>query len=165
MGVSIVNSGKKIRFDCVDTWEGSEDQKVMFDCSDLYGEFKRNTESLAITSIVAASVDAAKVYDDASLDFVFLDGSHNRDDVCADVLAWRPKLKPSTGVLAGDDLKWASVQVGLKKAGLEAVMLSAGPYFSWILPLGDAEPWVTPREEKEPMFVDVQAMPTVRIGG
>jgi cephalosporin hydroxylase len=51
------------------------------------------------------SLDAAITFPNESLWFVFLDGSHNREDVAAEVKAWMPKIKPG-GFLAGHDYRW-----------------------------------------------------------
>jgi Methyltransferase domain len=61
------------------------------------------------------SVEAAKQVDDASLDFVFVDGDHSEGGVIADVIAWLPKLRPG-GTMLGHDVSLASVQRGLRFA-------------------------------------------------
>ena len=53
----------------------------------------------------STSVDAAQTIDDASLDWIYVDGSHYYDDVLDDLTAWRPKLD-SSGVIFGDDYYW-----------------------------------------------------------
>lgn len=102
MAVEIANSKKDISFDCVDTWEGSEEHAGQTD--GLFDLFMKNIEPVRqwIRPVRAASVDAAKGYADASLDFVFIDAAHDYDNVVADIAAWRPKVKPG-GVLAGHD--------------------------------------------------------------
>jgi predicted O-methyltransferase YrrM len=116
MGVEIHNSGKRILMDCVDTFEGSDEHRdpanqnhdpVLSTRDGLYAEFLRNTRPLRhlITPIRLASVDAASLYDDQSLDFVFIDAAHDYDSVLTDIAAWRGKVKPG-GVLAGHDYSW-----------------------------------------------------------
>jgi len=51
-----------------------------------------------------SSVDAAKDIPDGSLDFVFIDADHSYEGCKADILAWKPKLKPG-GLLSGHDYK------------------------------------------------------------
>ncbi len=48
------------------------------------------------------SMDAVKLFDDNSLDFVYLDGNHEMPYVAQDIEAWHKKLKPG-GILAGHD--------------------------------------------------------------
>lgn len=48
------------------------------------------------------SLDAAAMFADASIDFVYIDGAHEYDDLKADIIAWGPKVK-NGGIIAGDD--------------------------------------------------------------
>lgn len=48
------------------------------------------------------SVDAAKDFEDESLDFVYLDGNHSEPFVSEDIRVWYPKVKKD-GILAGHD--------------------------------------------------------------
>lgn len=48
------------------------------------------------------SLEAAELFQDGQLDFVYVDGNHRYDFVRADLRAWAPKLRPG-GFLAGDD--------------------------------------------------------------
>ena len=48
------------------------------------------------------SVTVAATFADASLDFAFIDADHREAAVRADILAWRPKIKPG-GMLLGHD--------------------------------------------------------------
>lgn len=58
-------------------------------------------ESRAIM-IRAASVHAAKIFEDESLDFVYIDANHAYDYVVDDIAIWLPKVKPG-GFLCGHD--------------------------------------------------------------
>jgi len=77
MAVEIANSGKTIKFDCVDTWEGGPEHKHM-DNSKLYELFISNMQPLEkyYTPIKSKSIDASRLYEDKSLDFVFIDACH-----------------------------------------------------------------------------------------
>jgi alkanesulfonate monooxygenase SsuD/methylene tetrahydromethanopterin reductase-like flavin-dependent oxidoreductase (luciferase family) len=63
------------------------------------------------------SVDAAALFDDESLDFVYIDGDHRYEAVKDDIDAWLPKVKKGL-IIAGHDYqhKWAP---GVKPAVLE----------------------------------------------
>jgi predicted O-methyltransferase YrrM len=104
MAVEIKNSGKNIRFDCIDPWEENQDGQCV---GNIYGKFMENTKRVSnlITAIRTTSVNAASTYEDNSVDFVFIDGHHAYDSVVADLEAWLPKMK-SGGLLAGHDYAW-----------------------------------------------------------
>lgn len=106
MAVNIINSGKKITFDVVDTWEGSlEHQQDSFVKENiLYDHFLENMKPVNgyFNPKRMTSLDASKTYLNDSLSFVMLDASHEYEDVKADILAWIPKIH-SGGILAGDD--------------------------------------------------------------
>jgi len=55
-----------------------------------------------VTLISLPSVRAAGLFEDASLDCVFLDAQHSEEAVTEDIIAWRPKVRPG-GILSGDD--------------------------------------------------------------
>ena len=114
MAVEIANSGKHIRFDCVDTWGGSLEHQpggshvdqIVVDGT-LFNHFVENMKPVEgrYTAVKNTSVEAAKLYTDASLDFVFIDAAHDYDSVKADIQAWLPKIKPG-GWIGGHDYTW-----------------------------------------------------------
>jgi predicted O-methyltransferase YrrM len=59
--------------------------------------------------------DAADSFDDASFDFIFVDGDHRTESVLRDIEAWRPKIRDG-GLLCGHDVGWDSVQKALDQA-------------------------------------------------
>ena len=114
MAVEIVNSGKNIRFDCVDTWGGSLEHQPGGSHVDqfvvdgtLFNHFVENMKPVEgrYTAVKNTSVEAAKIYTDASLDFVFIDAAHDYDSVKADIQAWLPKVKLG-GWIGGHDYTW-----------------------------------------------------------
>jgi predicted O-methyltransferase YrrM len=109
LAVNIVNSGKKIRLDAIDTWRGSVDEEVhQKDPSvindTLYDEFLKNIEPVKhiVTPIRMVSQEAVKLYDDESLDFVMIDAGHDYESVRADIEAYMKKVRKG-GMIAGDD--------------------------------------------------------------
>lgn len=115
MAVEIINSDKDIAFYCVDTWLGSDEHKKIKSVIEdtLYDEFLNNTKSVSsiIKPIRSTSIKAANYFEDGFFDFIFIDASHDYDNVKNDLKAWFPKLK-STGVFAGHDYVpcWRGVQ-------------------------------------------------------
>jgi SAM-dependent methyltransferase len=107
LAVEIANSKKDIQFYCVDTWEGSVEHQNSGEKESLptlYETFIDNmkpVESYYIP-LKLSSESASKKFGDKSLDFVFLDASHEYEDVKNDIKNWLPKIK-SGGILAGHD--------------------------------------------------------------
>jgi hypothetical protein len=55
-----------------------------------------------LAPVRATSREAATRYHDRSLDFVFLDAAHDYENVKADIVGWKRKIKPG-GYLGGHD--------------------------------------------------------------
>lgn len=109
MAVEIINSGKQIKFDCIDIWSKTA---YLSEGQDLLGEELMNKflENIApvrhiINPIRKDSYLAADDYADNSVDFVFIDGDHTYEGCKKDILAWLPKMKKNS-VLAGHDYAW-----------------------------------------------------------
>jgi len=119
MGEQIRELGRDIKFDVVDTWKGSPPSPCNRTCTheaageDLYERFQENVRDCELENIIhpirMASTEAAQMYPDKSLDFVFIDGDHNPSAVAADMIAWWPKLRPG-GTMAGHDYEETGVK-------------------------------------------------------
>jgi len=107
MAVEIINSGKRIKFDCIDHWKGSEEHhdNENIDAENLYEKFLENIQPVKgiINPIRTESVMASKLYEPNSLDFIFIDASHDERSVREDLTYWTPRLKEN-GLIAGDDI-------------------------------------------------------------
>ena len=105
MAVEIINSKKHIRFDCVDLWEGTK-ENYNLKVQGHYDTFLSNMTPVNgwFNPIRKLSVEAANLYPDNSIDFVFIDACHDYECVLADIRAWYPKVRP-TGYIAGHDYK------------------------------------------------------------
>ncbi|MGK7940286.1 MAG: class I SAM-dependent methyltransferase [Crocosphaera sp.] len=79
---------------CVDCWHNE----------DIYNDFKNNIKQaeIPLSMLKMRSVEAASHIPDNSLDFVFIDSSHEYQDTIEEILLWLPKLK-SDGLLCGHD--------------------------------------------------------------
>ena len=62
-----------------------------------------------VTFLLCDSKEAVSKFDDASLDVVHVDGSHNEAASTRDVEMWWPKLKEG-GIMVMDDTDWAQVK-------------------------------------------------------
>lgn len=116
MAVEIINSEKKIQFDCVDTWTAVDTQLPKHMYKNLYETFLKNIEPVkhVINPVRMLSVKGAELYKDNSLDFVFIDASHDYKSVLADITAWYPKVK-NGGVIAGHDIDRKPVKDAVTK--------------------------------------------------
>lgn len=119
MGVEIINSNKKIKFHCVDTWNGSEEhldennpsyEPLLKTPDGLYETFLKNIEPVksVVNPIRKTSVDASFLFEDNSLDFIMIDAAHDYENVKQDLYHWYPKLRVG-GIIAGDDITWPGV--------------------------------------------------------
>jgi len=118
MAVEIINSGKIIKFDVVDTWEGSPDlmNEEVIVKGILYDEFIRNMIPVRdfINPIRMTSEEASKLYENNSLEFVYIDGNHEYEAFSLDVRCWFPKVKYG-GYIGGHDFNYNSVKRGVEE--------------------------------------------------
>ena len=113
----IKESGKNIKFYCIDTWEGSEEHQDIIKSlkeqgKTLFDEFQTNILSCGVKDYIIPikleSIEAAKQFEDESIDFIHIDAAHDYENVLADIRAWYPKIKPG-GLITGDDYGWEGV--------------------------------------------------------
>jgi predicted O-methyltransferase YrrM len=113
---------KDIIFDCVDIFslseysDGEHERYINALNGEFFETFLNNLIETNSTDKInnihkMTSLEAAKLYSDQSLDFIYLDASHETEDLHEDIKAWWPKLKMG-GLLAGDDLD----HIGVPKA-------------------------------------------------
>ena len=94
MGVEIINSGKSIKLYCVDNWSQGDTKK----------DFLSNTENVkdVIRLVEGISWEMASCFDNNSVDFCFIDASHDYYSKKRDIEAWLPKIKIG-GTIGGHD--------------------------------------------------------------
>lgn len=116
---------KSIHLYVVDTFCGEPANSEHLAILDLHGgnvrkAFDGNMKALGVGLAGVSemnSTHAAIQFGDASQDAVFIDASHEYEDVKADIAAWLPKVKPG-GILAGHDIDEAGVLRAVKESGL-----------------------------------------------
>lgn len=106
LGVECLNSNKNISIYGIDHWNGSLEHH---DCNEyklstLWDQFCYNINPIInnINIIRKNSIDASKDFADNSIDFLFLDASHDYESVLHDLEAWYPKIKVG-GYFGGHD--------------------------------------------------------------
>lgn len=130
MAVELINSGKHIRFDCVDSWVGAGDEEFYDNDhhvihGSLYEHFVENMKPVhgKFNAVRKASLEAALEYPSESVDFIFIDASHDYENVLKDINAWYDKVKVG-GVLAGHDYNHLPVKQAVDEsfpAGVELI--------------------------------------------
>lgn len=97
---------------CVDIWGEGKYKRAEEECLE-------RLEPYNVTIIKKYSVEAAKDVPDGSLDFVYIDGAHDYDNVKADIEAWTPKVRIG-GIVCGDDFyDFPSGKGGVMRAATE----------------------------------------------
>lgn len=88
----------------VDAWAhrpgGGQDKN--WEDSGVWDEIKAEALQNKCYHIQATSSDAAKQFDENSVDWVYIDAGHTYDDVIKDMVSWWPKLREG-GLFSGDD--------------------------------------------------------------
>jgi predicted O-methyltransferase YrrM len=136
MAQLIKDSGKDIKFDAIDIFWVIESIIQNYEITSQPHEFFQYLESLSkfnltildmikyplyhfgtseyVNFITCDERYAHKLYDDNSLDFVWIDGDHGTDIVYNDLINFWPKLKKD-GVIGGDDIFYDEVSSDIDK--------------------------------------------------
>jgi predicted O-methyltransferase YrrM len=146
MGQIIKSSNKKVDFYTIDTWQGSNEEDHQEQIKELnqqgltlYGEFKKHLSLCGVDDVVkpikSTSIEASKTFEDATIDLLIIDGSHEYNDVLDDITFWYSKIKPG-GIILGDDWFFEDVRKAVYNyfQTKEIVLLPNdrnGPKHSW----------------------------------
>lgn len=97
-----------VDFYTIDPWLPYNEGDEVKDVAKMEEIQKEARETLSVypncTIIHDTSMNAVKLFDDNSIDFVFIDGNHEYEAVYEDVVEWTRKVKPG-GIVAGHDYK------------------------------------------------------------
>lgn len=139
------DSGKKLTIYGVDSWDAATwDEHYWGGVCNHGGPFNTALHNLrthapqeleAIHLLRCDSAQAARLFDDDSVHFAFIDGLHTYDAVKRDIAAWLPKIK-AHGILAGHDhtISYEGVERACREAfpgGYEVVTAPPGGQDSW----------------------------------
>ncbi|MFA5154034.1 MAG: class I SAM-dependent methyltransferase [Clostridia bacterium] len=81
---------------------------------DFYNAYLKNIEPLKeyINTIRMRTDEAYKLFEDESIDFLFIDADHSFEAVKKDLKLWYPKVKTG-GIIAGHDYMWVDGRVAM----------------------------------------------------
>jgi hypothetical protein len=124
-----------VRLYCVDPWRAHRGYRDHVNQDKLDGFCVEAGERLKpyprATLVRKFSVDAAKDLGNGSLDFAYLDGNHNIENVIADLAAWTPKVRTG-GIIAGHDFarhKWPNQIHVVQALGAWTAAYDIAPWF------------------------------------
>lgn len=103
LAVEINNSGKPAKLDLIDLFTNGSIHNRPRILSMIHSNFA-TVRHIVDKIIPSDSAEAASQYDDKSVDFLFIDASHEYDYVKKDIAAWLPKMK-SGAIMAGHDFE------------------------------------------------------------
>jgi hypothetical protein len=112
----LIEGAPRLRLTMVDPWEhypGYRDHVSQDKLEGFYEEARKLTQEFPGHAMLMReySVEAAELFHDGTLDFVYIDGNHNLQNVIADLAAWTPKVC-SGGIIAGHDYRKPKNNIG-----------------------------------------------------
>jgi len=111
LGEELVKLDKKPKVFAIDTFKGTDnDERQQKEIERLGGNtldvFKTYLEDLSLTSLITIlaqdSAEAAKNFEDNSIDIIFIDADHSYEAVKKDLEIWYPKMKKDS-IMSGHD--------------------------------------------------------------
>jgi hypothetical protein len=100
----LCDKNPNLKLYCIDPWMGYNSKYGDARQEKIYVEFLRRMVGYGerIEVIRKTSMDAVPMFDDRSLDFVFIDGNHKFDFVMMDILHWTQKVKRGGIIMCHD---------------------------------------------------------------
>lgn len=104
----------------VDHWEGDQHTNANPEgkkrAGTLYQQFLSNVKHHNLTNSIIplrmTTIEAALLFDDQSVDFLYIDASHDETSVTQDFVTWFPKVT-TNGLICGDDWGCKAVRDGV----------------------------------------------------
>jgi predicted O-methyltransferase YrrM len=101
---------REVEIFAVDLWEDTykydNDPNLEKQKKHIYDIYRENVRRAGLTDkiidIKSLSWEAANLFEDHSVDFVFIDADHSLESVTKDINAWLPKIKEG-GIISGHD--------------------------------------------------------------
>ena len=103
----ICKTNTQLTLNCIDPWKaysGYIEHPTQVELDKLYTEAVTRLKSYKCNIIRSYSEDACKLFDEESLDFVYIDGNHEFLHVAQDISNWSTKVKTG-GIVAGHDFR------------------------------------------------------------
>ena len=103
---------------CIDTFKGEQNQPAHTATVEQHGGsirevFERNTTDAGVRQMIEViegdSAESADLFEDGTIDVIYIDAAHDYDSVVKDLAAWFPKIKPN-GIFSGHDYPWHEVK-------------------------------------------------------
>jgi len=138
MAVEIINSGKDIKFECIDpmelgigSWSCNEDEQQGYSEKDFHQRLESVKDHYKLHKMT--SNEAAELYDDGSIDFLMIDGDHGYEAVFQDITNYLPKMR-SGGLIVGDDAYEDDIKRALNDAAGHLNPVNTGVHFFISIP-------------------------------
>lgn len=152
LATSLFNANKyNVQVYCIDTFEGSSEHaniKLPKDFSRMFRDNLRFFIGRDMVLPIQGRSDDPKIlerFEEASVDFILVDGAHEYDSVKDDIVNWWPKLKPN-GVMFGDDYNLKSVELAVKEG------LGACGHRSYGVNKGFEQTWYCSKDEENQQY-------------
>jgi hypothetical protein len=111
IATEIIKQKRNLKFYTIDTFEGTSELSDIAETSvynkqdkNILDQFIKNTTPVKdnLNYIISKSHEAAKEFDNFSVDSIFIDAGHSYESVKKDIECWYPKMKKNS-IISGHD--------------------------------------------------------------